>query len=95
VAERLANWYRLEGGALSSVDLVVASTRDKVAAVAKAQEEGLVTTRYSPVELLALVVHLAALWSSTAPELGTLAADIPVARRRQVVVDAVAALVRD
>jgi AcrR family transcriptional regulator len=95
IAERLSNWYRLEGGTLASVDLVVASTRDKVAAVTKAQEEGLVTTRYTPVELLALVVHLASLWSSTAPELGTLAADIPVERRRQVVVDSVAALVRD
>jgi AcrR family transcriptional regulator len=95
VAERLSNWYRLEGGTLASVDLVVSSTRDKVAAVRKAQEAGLVTTRYTPVELLALVVHTAALWSSTAPELGTLAADIPVSRRRQVVVAAVAAIVRD
>lgn len=41
VAARLANWYRLEGTSVAAVDLVLASTRDKVAAVTKAQEEGL------------------------------------------------------
>jgi AcrR family transcriptional regulator len=95
VAARLANWYRLEGTSVASVDLVVASTRDKLVAVTKAQEDGLVPDRFAPVELLALVVHLSALWTSMTPELSALAESFPRERRRQVVVDAVAALVRD
>ncbi|MFE9749083.1 TetR family transcriptional regulator [Saccharothrix saharensis] len=95
VKERLAKWYRLEGAGYAAVEVVVAGTRDKIAAIAKAQDEGLVTTRFTPVELLALVVHLSALWGSTTPEMAGQAADIPRDRRRQVVVDAVAAILRD
>ncbi len=46
VMARLANWYRLEGSGYAAVDLVVASTRDKLAAVTKAQEEGLIPDRF-------------------------------------------------
>ncbi|MEU4744382.1 TetR family transcriptional regulator [Actinosynnema sp. NPDC023658] len=95
VKERLAKWYRLEGEGYAAVEVVVASTRDKLAAIAKAQEEGLVTTRFTPVELLALVVHMSALWGSVTPEMAGHAIDIPRERRRQVVVDAVAAILKD
>jgi AcrR family transcriptional regulator len=95
VKERLAKWYRLEGEGYAAVEVVVASTQDKLAAIAKAQSEGLVTTRFTAAELLALVVHLSSLWSSMTPEMAGHAVDIPVERRRQVVVDAVAALLRD
>ncbi|TQM83590.1 TetR family transcriptional regulator [Saccharothrix saharensis] len=95
VKERLAKWYRLEGAGYAAVEVVVAGTRDKIAAIAKAQDEGLVTTRFTPVELLALVVHLSALWGSTTPEMAGQAAGIPRERRRQVVVDAVAAVLAD
>jgi AcrR family transcriptional regulator len=94
-AERLATWYRLAGAGHAAVEVVVAGTRDALAAVAQAQEDGLLTTRFTPVELLALVVHLSALWGSATPELSAHAVGVPVARRRQVVVDAVAALVGD
>ncbi|MFI9009725.1 TetR family transcriptional regulator [Actinosynnema sp. NPDC053489] len=95
VKERLAKWYRLEGAGHAAVEVVVASTNDKLAAIAQAQDEGLVTHRFTPVELLALVVHLSALWGSTTPEVAGHAAAIPRERRRQVVVDAVAAVLRD
>lgn len=95
VKERLAKWYRLEGEGYAAVEVVVASTRDKIAAITLAQEQGLVTSRYTPVELLTLVVHLSSLWSSVTPEVAAHTADIPLDRRRQVVVDAVAALLRD
>jgi AcrR family transcriptional regulator len=95
VKERLAKWYRLEGEGYAAVEVVVAGTRDKLAAITDAQEQGLLTSRFTPVELLALVVHLSALWGSATPELGAHAAAIPRERRRQVVVDAVAALLRD
>jgi AcrR family transcriptional regulator len=95
VKERLAKWYRLEGEGYAAVEVVVASTQAKIDAITKAQEDGLLPTRYSPVELLTLVVHLSSLWSSVTPEVGGHIAAIPVERRRQVVVDAVAALLRD
>lgn len=95
VKERLAKWYRMEGDGYAAVESVVASTNDKLAAIAEAQEAGLVPTRFTPVELLATVVHLSALWGSMTPEMAGHAKDISRERRRQVVVDAVAALLRD
>jgi AcrR family transcriptional regulator len=95
VKERLAKWYRMEGEGYAAVEVVVASTRDKLTAIAKAQEEGLLTTRFTPEELLAVVVHMSALWGSMTPETAAHAAGISRTRRRQVVVDAVAALLRD
>lgn len=95
VRERLAKWYRLEGEGYAAVEVVVASTRDKIAAITKAQKDGLITTRYTPVELLTMVVHMSALWSSVTPEVAGHIEGIPQARRRQVVVDAVTALLRD
>jgi AcrR family transcriptional regulator len=95
VKERLAKWYRLEGDGYAAVETVVASTRDKLAAITKAQAEGLVPDRFTPVELLAMIVHMSALWGSMTPEMAGHTVDIPQERRRQVVVDAVAALLRD
>ncbi len=95
VMARLANRYRLEGGGDAAVDVVVASTRDKLAAVTKAQEEGLIPDRFTPVEVLALVVHLSSLWFVVTPEMAALTDDIPHERRREVVVSAVRALLRD
>jgi AcrR family transcriptional regulator len=95
VKERLAKWYRLEGEGYAAVETVVASTRDKLAAITKAQEDGVLPSRFTPVELLTLVVHLSALWSSMTPEMAGHTVDIPLERRRQVVIDAVAALLRD
>jgi AcrR family transcriptional regulator len=95
VKERLAKWYRLEGEGHAAVGAVVASTDDKLETIAKAQDAGLVPARFTPVELLTMIVHLSALWSSMTPEMSRRTADIPRERRRHVVVDAVAALLRD
>jgi AcrR family transcriptional regulator len=95
VKDRLAKWYRLECTGDAAVEVVVSSTTDKLDAIGDAQREGVLTTRFTPVEVLALVVHLSALWSAAAPELAVHVADVPRDRRRQVVVDAVAALLRD
>jgi AcrR family transcriptional regulator len=95
VKERLAKWYRLEGEGYAAVEVVVASTQDKLAAITEAQADGLLTTRFTPVELLAMVVHLSALWGSMTPEMAAHSVDVPLERRRKVVVDAVAALIKD
>ena len=94
VKARLGNWYRLEGSGYASVDAIVASTRAKVEAVTKAQQEGHIPARFEPLELLALVQQLSSLWSTMTPEMATLAEQIPPARRRQIIVDAVNTLLK-
>jgi AcrR family transcriptional regulator len=93
--QRLATWYRLERGAANSpVDAVIASNKTKVAAVAAAQKKGDLPDRFSAVDLLGLVLHLSGFWSSNVPEYDALVTRHSRAHRRQVVVDAVAALIR-
>ena len=91
--QRLATWYRLErGGAADLLPIVLASNTAKAEAIAAAQAAGTVPTRFSPAELLGLVLHLSGFWSGAVPEFDALVGDASTARRRAVVVDAVAAL---
>jgi AcrR family transcriptional regulator len=91
--QRIATWYRLERA--DSGDLlpvVLASNKAKVQAIADAQANGILPTRLSASVLLGLVIHLSGFWSSNVPEYDVLVEDGSAATRRQVVVDAVAAL---
>ncbi|NUS16948.1 MAG: TetR/AcrR family transcriptional regulator [Streptomyces sp.] len=91
--QRLATWYRLErAGSGAALPVVVESTGNKVRAIAEAQERGELPTRFSPSELLGLVLHLSGFWSSNVPEYDAVAGSASAARRREVVVTAVAAL---
>jgi AcrR family transcriptional regulator len=93
--QRIATWHRLERAhSEDPVDVVLASMRDKVDAVAAAQKAGTVPTNFSAVDLLALVLHLSGLWAQVQPEFSPLAAKHSRMHRRQVVVDAVRALLR-
>lgn len=90
---RLATWYRLERAeSQDPLAIIVESNRDKIAAIAKAQKAGRLSKKYAPADLLALVVHLAALWTTQTPEYALLVAKQSRAHRRKVVTDAVAAL---
>jgi AcrR family transcriptional regulator len=91
--QRLATWHRLERGPESAIEIVRRSNTAKIDAIAQAQAAGLVTTAYTPVELLGLVLHLSGFWSANAPEFDELSEDVDDARRREVVVRAVAAVV--
>ncbi|MEJ3653730.1 TetR family transcriptional regulator [Actinomycetes bacterium KLBMP 9759] len=91
--QRLATWHRLEhAGSSETIDIVAQSNASKVEAIAKAQAEGVLPDRWTAVELLGLVLHLSGLWSGMTPEFETLVADVDHTRRRQVVVEAVRAL---
>jgi AcrR family transcriptional regulator len=91
--QRLATWHRLERGQQATVEAVSASYAAKVAAIARAQADGLLPDSYTAVELLGLVLHVSGFWSSNVPEFDELfEADDPV-RQREVVVRAVAALI--
>jgi AcrR family transcriptional regulator len=90
---RLVAWYRLErAGSSDPLDIVVASLRDKEAAIAAAQAAGGIPARYTAAELLALIVHLAEVWSARTAEFSVVTEPTTSDRRRAVVVDSVKAL---
>ncbi|MFI6759237.1 TetR family transcriptional regulator [Micromonospora sp. NPDC050417] len=92
---RLATWHRLErADSQAPLESILASNRHKIDEIARAQRDGLLPTRYAPVDLLALIVHLAALWTATTPEYATLVVTHSRAHRRTIVTDAVAALLK-
>jgi AcrR family transcriptional regulator len=94
--QRLATWHRLERGDDDEpIEIVVKANRDKIAAIAKAQKAGRVTKKYSPTDLLALVLHLSGLWTAVMPEYAALISRSSRTHRRKVVTDAVAALIND
>jgi AcrR family transcriptional regulator len=92
--QRIATWYRLErAGSGDLLPIVLASYAAKIQAVADAQTAGVVPDRFPASVLLGLVIHLSGFWSSNTPEFDTEVEVSSAAARRQVVVDAVAALV--
>src|SRR6266446_6338881 len=57
--QRLATWYRLERpDGDDPIEAIVAGNAAKVRAIADAQRAGLLSTRFEPAILLALVLHL-------------------------------------
>jgi AcrR family transcriptional regulator len=92
--QRIATWYRLErAGTTDPLPIVLASNAAKIEAIAAAQHAGLLPARFPPAVLLGLVLHLSGFWSSTQPELDTRLDLAPTDAPRQVVVDAVTALI--
>ncbi|QUQ72265.1 TetR family transcriptional regulator [Kutzneria sp. CA-103260] len=65
---RLITWYRLERGeAALATPLAVQSTRSKIDAVRAAQVAGTVSDRFPAETLVALIQHIAMLWSVNEP----------------------------
>ncbi len=89
-ALRLSIWYRLERPPGESLQAVVEVNQARLDQLGQAQRAGLLTARYDPVELLALVQSVSTSWASMNPEFGQAAPDR--GRRRATVVDAVARL---
>jgi len=56
---RLADWYRLEHGKPGPHDRVWAIQRDRLATIAQAQQDKVVSDRLKPQELLAVITALA------------------------------------
>ncbi|MFJ8624918.1 TetR family transcriptional regulator [Kitasatospora sp. NPDC093550] len=81
---RIITWQRLEYGDAPN-ELGVASVRERSAAIAEAQAEGRVSTRFDPEVLFALLVHLAMLWPAANPEVLAVAGVADPARRRELV----------
>jgi len=87
---RLVTWYRLEyADRRPPSPQVVDSLRDKVDAIERAQAEGVLPTHYAAEAVLALILHLAALWTATSPEYAVATRPASRQERRDIVVDAV------
>jgi AcrR family transcriptional regulator len=65
---RLITWQRLERGGDPPHAYAVRSTRGNVEAIAKAQSDGLVADRFPAPVLFALIIHVAALWGMSSPD---------------------------
>ncbi|WIE76303.1 TetR family transcriptional regulator [Curtobacterium sp. MCSS17_007] len=92
--QRLAAWHRLERPDVALGALVERHV-DAVAEVERAQRAGVLPRRFRPAVLLGLVVHLAGFWTALPAEAAGPVAAVTAPRRRQVVVDAVGALLGD
>src|SRR5262245_7326850 len=90
---RIATWRRLERGAPHPpLQALVANNRADIAAIGRLQRDGRVPSHFAAIELLTMVLTLAAMWMSQTPELAAATRKLSKARRRQVIVDAVKAI---
>ena len=90
---RIATWRRLErGDPHPQLEPLLENNRADIAAIEQAQQVGHIPDRFAAVELLTIVLTLAAMWMSQTPELTAVLQRLPRARRRAVVVDAVKAV---
>jgi AcrR family transcriptional regulator len=91
---RMAAWRRLERGkAHPPLEPIVKSNRASIRAIAEAQTAGKISSRFAPVDLLALVLTLSAMWPALTHELSAEVSKHSRARRRKVITDAVSALI--
>jgi AcrR family transcriptional regulator len=91
---RMAAWRRLERGeAHPPLEPIVKSNRASIRAIAEARRSGKISDRFAPVDLLALVLTLAAMWPGLTHELSAEVSKHSRTRRRKVITDAVSALI--
>lgn len=89
---RLVTWYRLEHGDRPAMNISLDSITEKADAIEQAQKEGKISSFFAPLDLLALILHMADFWASITPEFALLVEDNSRDHRRKLVVDAVTAL---
>jgi AcrR family transcriptional regulator len=89
---RLITWQRLERGDDPPHAYAVHSTQGNVDAIAKAQADGVVSDRFPAPVLFALLIHTAALWGMSSPDVLAVVDFGDAAERLEVVRQAAAAL---
>jgi len=90
---RMAAWRQLERGTSKPpLELIVQSNRATIHAITEAQEADKISDRFAPVDLLALVLTIAAMWPALTPELTAEGRPHTQAHCRQVITDAISAL---
>lgn len=92
---RLTVWDILErGGAGARLGVVQAANQNKIAAIEQAQRDGCVSARWSPDELLLLILSISTMWMFVTPEVKERNAS-EISARRRTVTGAVRLLVAD
>jgi Tetracyclin repressor-like, C-terminal domain len=89
---RLITWQRLERGADAPHPYATQSIRNNIHAIATAQADGLITDRFEARVLFALVIHIAALWGMSSPDVLAVVDLDDAKQRREIVHAAVASL---
>ena len=89
---RLITWQRLERGGDPTHAHAVHSTQGNVDVITRAQAAGLVTDRFEAGVLFALVIHIAALWGMSSPDVLAVVGLADADKRLEVVREAAAAL---
>jgi AcrR family transcriptional regulator len=89
---RLITWQRLERSDDQPHAFAVASTRSKADEIAQAQADGRLPDRFEARVLLGLIIHLAAFWAMSSPDVLAVVNVSAAKRRRQLIRDAVASL---
>ncbi|MEV7598069.1 TetR family transcriptional regulator [Kitasatospora sp. NPDC089797] len=90
---RLITWQNLERAGQPLSGLGVEEVRRRSAALADAQARGVVSDRFDPRVLFAVIVHTAMLWPATAPELLAVVDLDDPGKRREIVRQVVTALI--
>jgi AcrR family transcriptional regulator len=88
---RLSTWAWLETDGRARSDSVTEATRSKLEDLDRAQRDGVLSSRYTPVELLALVLAISQAWSYGSRGLGD-AVRPSLERQRLVLVEAMRSL---
>jgi len=90
----MAAWRQLERSTSQPpLELIAQSNRATIHAITEAQRAGKISDRFAPADLLALVLTIAAIWPALTPELTAEGGPHTQAHRRQVITDAVSALI--
>lgn len=89
---RLTNWYILERGETADLETLVASHKEKLAQIERAQKGGHLRADLSPIEILTTVRALAMTWHTLTPEMNRV--KLPsLKRRRETIMENVRRLV--
>ncbi len=89
---RLAVWYRLERPGSARLEVVLDVNADRLGELERVLSSGVVSSDFSPVELLSLVQAIATSWSSMNPEFESAVPSRSI--RRRAVVEAVRRLLK-
>jgi AcrR family transcriptional regulator len=92
---RLITWQRLERGDDPPNAYAVEDIQRRIDAVAKAQADGLISRRFEAPVLFALIIHTAALWGISSPDVLSAVNLTDANQRRDIVRSAVAALLTE
>jgi AcrR family transcriptional regulator len=92
---RLITWQRLERGDAAPNEIAAEDSRQRVALIGQALSDGVITSRFPADVLFALILHMAAFWEFTSPDVMRVMNEAGRDQRREVVRAMVEAVLTD